>query len=260
MAAAAVTLTCQAAPVRSYAAQSEGPAPPPPQPPQPQQPDAMARLERRVAALERHLAPAARAPAGAPGPEARRPQGGERRPPRGGGEGGAGGDEDSGGDGGGGKAGGDEGDSGGGGLGAAVADEAAEALRELHPRVAQVLSSGYLESQRELRERLMALEWDGAARAYARAKGVAEFERAAEERGLGVPFEADPDDLSALPDEHHRALARATIAAVEADRRMEVYKACSETAKTLANLQPQSTGLAAVGALLRRLLPIPGLR
>jgi hypothetical protein len=37
-------------------------------------------------------------------------------------------------------------------------------------------------------------------------------------------------------------------------------QACSDTAKSLANLQPQSTGLAAVGAVLRRLLPIPGLR
>jgi hypothetical protein len=35
----------------------------------------------------------------------------------------------------------------------------------------------------------------------------------------------DPGDLSALPDPRHRQLARAFIAAVEADKRMEVYKA-----------------------------------
>ena len=38
------------------------------------------------------------------------------------------------------------------------------------------------------------------------------------------PEQKDPDDLAALPEERHRALARATIASVEADKRMEVYK------------------------------------
>jgi hypothetical protein len=70
-------------------------------------------------------------------------------------------------------------------IGGAVAAEAEEALKALHPSIAKFLSSGYLESQAQLREQLMRHEWDATVRPWTRARGVAQFERWVAEHGPG---------------------------------------------------------------------------
>ena len=46
----------------------------------------------------------------------------------------------------------------------------------------------------------------------------------------------DPDDLAPLPKERHRQLARAMIAAAEADQRMEVYKVRLRADRTVVSI------------------------
>eukprot|EP00878_Enallax_costatus_P027601 GHUV01029734.1.p1 GENE.GHUV01029734.1~~GHUV01029734.1.p1 ORF type:complete len:172 (+),score=47.53 GHUV01029734.1:539-1054(+) len=108
--------------------------------------------------------------------------------------------------------------------GAAEAMEgaAADAVQRLHPAFTTFINSGYLESQRQLRDRLLKGEWDETVKEWALRNGVAEFQKYVvehgEEKGIKVSWDdiqklyANPEDLSPLADnEPARLMAQAVI-------------------------------------------------
>eukprot|EP00878_Enallax_costatus_P020141 GHUV01021273.1.p2 GENE.GHUV01021273.1~~GHUV01021273.1.p2 ORF type:complete len:118 (+),score=36.60 GHUV01021273.1:503-856(+) len=99
---------------------------------------------------------------------------------------------------------------------------AADAVQRLHPAFTTFINSGYLESQRQLRDRLLKGEWDETVKEWALRNGVAEFQKYVvehgEEKGIKVSWDdiqklyANPEDLSPLADnEPARLMAQAVI-------------------------------------------------
>lgn len=73
----------------------------------------------------------------------------------------------------------------------------------------------------------------------------------------------NPEDLSPLADnEKARLLAQAVITQSVYKQQVEVYKACVDSSKQLANVieSGQRTGASTIMAAVRRLLPIPFLK
>eukprot|EP00775_Hariotina_reticulata_P006619 gene6619-6847_t len=149
----------------------------------------------------------------------------------------------------------------------------ADAMRQLHPAFTTFLNSGYLESQRQLRDHLMQSEWEHTVRQWALQKGVAEFERFVVEKGQEVPglevnweqmqklyLHPEPHDLNPLADQPKaRLLAQAFIQQELIKQQLDVYRSCADSAKQLANVieSGQRTGASTVFSLLRKLLPLP---
>lgn len=73
----------------------------------------------------------------------------------------------------------------------------------------------------------------------------------------------NPEDLSAL-DGHPRArlLAHSMIQASMLEKQLDTYRACTDTAKQLANVieSGQRTGVSTLLGAVRKLLPIPFLK
>ncbi|WIA31271.1 hypothetical protein OEZ86_001266 [Tetradesmus obliquus] len=152
----------------------------------------------------------------------------------------------------------------------AMEDAAEDTVKQLHPAFTKFINSGYMESQRQLRDRLLASEWDATVAPWAAAKGLADFEKFVVEKGreadVHVSWEvmqqlyADPTNLSALEgNERARLLAQAFITQAQEAARWEVYKQVSETSKQLANVieSGQRTGASTLWGLIRRVLPLP---
>lgn len=90
----------------------------------------------------------------------------------------------------------------------AMEEAASDAVERLHPAFVQFLNSGYMESQRQLRDRLLSSEWDGTVRTWALRKGVADFERWVAEHGgeAGVELRWDVVQVRWRGGEHVRGV------------------------------------------------------
>lgn len=114
-------------------------------------------------------------------------------------------------------------------------------LSKIQSSITETVNGGYLESMRNLRQTLMASEWDMQAKHWARRRGVSNFELHCATNGIDLDFEAtsklyeNPERLDVLPDIKQRLLARAMILQAVDDRHKEVYKECTELAKELAS-------------------------
>eukprot|EP00882_Tetradesmus_deserticola_P029589 GHRQ01033156.1.p1 GENE.GHRQ01033156.1~~GHRQ01033156.1.p1 ORF type:complete len:221 (+),score=72.01 GHRQ01033156.1:102-665(+) len=152
----------------------------------------------------------------------------------------------------------------------AVEDAAEGTVKQLHPAFTKFLNSGYMESQRQLRDELLTREWDGTVAPWAAVKGLAQFEQYVVEKGRDVDIHvswevmqrlyADPSDLSPLEgNERARLLAHAFITQAREAQRWEVYKQVSETSKQLADVieSGERTGASTLWSLIRRMLPLP---
>eukprot|EP00882_Tetradesmus_deserticola_P000572 GHRQ01000628.1.p1 GENE.GHRQ01000628.1~~GHRQ01000628.1.p1 ORF type:complete len:417 (+),score=187.10 GHRQ01000628.1:180-1430(+) len=140
-------------------------------------------------------------------------------------------------------------------------------LKKLQTSLTENINRGYLESVKHLRDLLMAYEWHLHGKELAERRGVALFERHCAEHDLEVPFDtltalyADPNDLSGLPSDKLKLLARSIIQHAVDERYCSVYYECTNTAKELAHtglkdVIPNSAG--SVGGVIKGLLPLPG--
>eukprot|EP00877_Chromochloris_zofingiensis_P012812 jgi/Chrzof1/7785/Cz02g36190.t1 len=152
--------------------------------------------------------------------------------------------------------------------GEAIKEEGAEAMRKIHPQIIDFLNSGYLESQKMVRERIMQQEWEETVRPWSMRKGVSDFEKYCAENDKEVDYDTmsrlyeNPEDLSVLKDGKLRELARAMIEQAMHNDQWEVYKKAIDSAKGLANIveSGQSTGLGAIWNVVKRFIPLPFFR
>eukprot|EP00775_Hariotina_reticulata_P012137 gene12137-12275_t len=140
-------------------------------------------------------------------------------------------------------------------------------LKKLQTSLSENINRGYLESVKHLREMLMAYEWHLHGKELAERKGVAKFEQYCADHDISVTFDAitqlysNPNDLSSLPDDKTKLLARSIIQQAVDERYCSIYYECTVTAKELAHtglkdVIPDSAGK--VGGVIKDLLPLPG--
>ncbi len=90
-------------------------------------------------------------------------------------------------------------------IGENISDDTEDTAKSLHPKIVAMLTSGFLESQRQLTAALMHQEWAATVRPWARRKGVADFAKQAAEKQVPVEWEAlqalyrDPSSSKAAP-------------------------------------------------------------
>lgn len=107
-----------------------------------------------------------------------------------------------------------------------------------------LMSKGYLQAVDQMRNRLLASEWELGQRPVALFQGVATFEQWCVANDMiptkisfdiiGLLYE-NPEDLSIITDEKLRSQARSIIALTEVEGRTKVYANCTVDAQKLAS-------------------------
>jgi hypothetical protein len=140
-------------------------------------------------------------------------------------------------------------------------------LKKLQSSLSENINKGYLEAVKHLREMLMAYEWHLHGKELAERKGVAAFEKHCAEHDVDIDFDvltrlySNPNDLSVLPNNKLKLLARSIIQQAVDERYCNIYFECTNTAKELAktglkDIIPDSAGK--VGGVIKDILPVPG--
>lgn len=119
-----------------------------------------------------------------------------------------------------------------------------------------LMSKGYLATTDQLRDKLMAFQWELGLRAMALQIGVARFESYCAQNKSNITYETltalhdDPTYLDVIQDPHLRMQARAIISQVEAEQRIACYQACTVEAQKLAQQFSE-------GEFISKMLPDP---
>ena len=103
-----------------------------------------------------------------------------------------------------------------------------------------LMSKSYLMVVDQLRDSLMAAEWEVGLRPMALQMGVARFEGYCGQNNVPITFDTitqlydDPQDLSVISDAHLRMQARAIIVSVETEQQLACWQVCTTEAQKLA--------------------------
>lgn len=103
-----------------------------------------------------------------------------------------------------------------------------------------LMSKSYLQTMDQLRDKLMAAEWEVGLRPMALQMGVARFEAYCGQNNIPITFDRitqlydDPEDLSVIEDAHLRMQARAIIVSVETEQQLACWQMCTTEAQKLA--------------------------
>jgi hypothetical protein len=102
------------------------------------------------------------------------------------------------------------------------------------------MTKGYLQTVEQLRDSLLASEWEIGLRPLALQMGVSKFEAHCVSTKADISFETlsqlyeNPTDLEVITDEALRMQARSCIAMTEAEQRMACFHGCTGEAQKLA--------------------------
>jgi hypothetical protein len=119
-----------------------------------------------------------------------------------------------------------------------------------------LMSKGYLQAVEQLRNRLMATEWDLTGKPMAMQLGVAKFEAWCAANGSPLPYSLltqlyeNPADLSIIEDDKQRSVARSTIMTTTAEEKRLCHIGCTLEAQKLSSQFSE-------GEFLSKMIPDP---